>query len=236
MRRVDHDLESRRSRAAALGSTLALALTLACGPDPEGKFEEFLKTTRESTSSTSSGTSEGSTSDGTTGEPEFFDISGEFLLAVSTTVDRSKPLQFLATNTVTEQDGARTLSTCLQPLTLEVGKVLTPREPVGAPLCFEGLPIVDGSFVIDAGEVAVDGTANPITASNIVATLLMAGSIKSEDLYCGAVSGVVLVPEIVGSIDGSSFAAVRVADMAALPDPVVVDCMGSSVTDPKMME
>lgn len=234
MRRAKQDLESRRAASAA--ALLGLALALGCGPDPEGKFEDFVKSTRESTSSsssTSSSTSDGSTSDATTGEPEIFDINGDFLLAVSTTVDRSKPLQFIATNTVTEMDGALTLATCLQPLTLDVGKVLTPREPVGEPLCFSGLPIVDGSFLIDAGEVSVNGLANPITGSNIVATLIMAGSIKSDDLYCGEVSGEVLMPAI-GKIDGSSFAAVRLADPSVLPDPVVVDCAGTSVTDAAM--
>lgn len=169
-------------------------------------------------------------SEATTGGPEMFGITGDFLLAVSTTVDRDKPLQFIASSVVTGTDGAPELSICLQPLTLGQGKVTTPREPVGDPLCFEGLAIVDGEFTLDMGIVMVSGMANPITGANIVASLLLAGTIESDDFYCGAVDGEVLEPPV-GNIAGSTFAAVRLADVSVLPDPVVVDCDGRAVTD-----
>ena len=212
------------------------ALVAGCGPDAQGKFDEFVEQTKEDGSG---GTTTGpgtTTEEPTTGEPTVgssggpvaYDINGDFLLAVSTTVDPGKPLQFIATNTVTD-DGA-TLKTCLQPLTLMQGKVLVPREPIGDPLCFEGLAIDGGAFTIDAGIVMVTGMANPITGANITASLIMMGTIQSDDLYCGTVTGEVMDPPV-GDITGSKFAAVRLTDTAVLPNPVVIDCKGTTVTD-----
>jgi len=169
-------------------------------------------------------------SEPTTGAPELFGITGEFLLAVGMSLDRDKPLQFIASSVVTMTDGAPQLSICLQPLSLAQGKVTTPREPVGDPLCFEGLAIVDGEFTIDMGVVMVTGMANPITGADIVASMIMAATIESDDFYCGAVTGEVLEPPV-GDITGSTFAAVRLADVNVLPDPVIVNCDGYSVTD-----
>jgi hypothetical protein len=233
-----HDARGARSavsgrRAAAMTMGGWVALLLACnGPDPAGKFDEFVEQTRESTDGTTdSGTSGTSTTEPTTGGPELFDISGDFLLAVATTVDQDKPLQFIATTVVADMGGAQVLtSLCLQPLTLTQGKVLVPREPIGDPLCFKDLAITDNKFTLDAGVVSVTGMANPITGANIVASLIMAANIKSDDLYCGAVTGEVMEPPV-GDITGSTFAAVRLADVKVLPDPVVVDCAGRTVTD-----
>ena len=180
----------------------------------------------------------GSTGMGSTGGPEPTTggsmgggIAGDFLLAVSTTVDRGKPFQFVASNVVSEVDGQVVLSTCLQPLALAQGKVTTPRDPVGAPLCFAGVPLVGGSFTLDLGVVMIAGAANPITGADIVVSMVMDGTIEGDDFYCGTVSGEVMEPPI-GQIDGSTFAAVRLTQPGVLPDPVVIDCMGTSVTDP----
>lgn len=232
---VEHHRRHRAWRAGALRASAlcGLGLALACGPDPEGKFNEFVKETRESASASDShGTTgePGTSGEPTTGEAPAVDINGDFLLAVSTTVDRSKPLQFIATTTVTEMGDKQVMKICLQPLTLTQGKVLEPRQPIGDPLCFDGVEIVAGKFTLDAGVVSVTGMANPITGANIVASLIMAGTIKSDDLFCGTVTGEVMEPPV-GSIEGSSFAAVRLADVKVLPNPVVIDCDGVSVTD-----
>ena len=200
------------------------ALLLGCnGPDPEAKYEDFIDETQDDRdippAKEDLATIEG-------------DISGDFLLAVATTVDIDKPLQFIATNTVTLEPGGKTmLKVSLQPLSLEQGKVTIPRKPVGDPLVFENLEVVDGKFTLDAGIVMVTGMANPITGSDIVASLIMSGNIMGEDLYCGSVTGDVMSPLMV-SIEGSTFAAVRLTDVAVLPVPVVVDCAARAVTDP----
>lgn len=213
---------------AGLGALLVIggwfAPQLGCnGPDPEAKYEDFVDETEDDRdippAKEDLATIEG-------------DISGDFLLAVSTTVDLSKPLQFIATNTVTlDADGKTMLKVSLQPLSLEQGKVTTPRLPVGDPLVFENIEIVNGKFTLDAGTVMVTGMANPITGSDIVASLIMTANIMGEDLYCGSVTGDVMSPLMV-SIEGSTFAAVRLADVKVLPDPVVITCGGDAVTDP----
>lgn len=232
----------RGRRAGLLGAALLLA---ACGPDPKGKFEEFLEDTRESEATGATGTMGGSetTAEPTTGPTsesttmgdtgaEPLDISGDFLLAVSTIVDRSKPLQFVATNTMTVTGDKTTLSVCLQPLTLDQGKVTIPREPIGEPLCFMDIPVVGNAFTIDAGTVMVTGAANPITGADIVASLVMAGEIQEVDFYCGSVTGDVMTP-MLGSIAGSTFAAVRLTDKTVLPTDVTINCdRMPTVTDP----
>jgi hypothetical protein len=49
---------------------------------------------------------------GSSGGPVAYDINGDFLLAVSTTVDPGKPLQFIATNTVTDDGATLKTSAC----------------------------------------------------------------------------------------------------------------------------
>jgi hypothetical protein len=229
---------ARRGRGLRTGLALTgLLLASACGPDPESKFDEFVKQTKEDTAGMGSTSAPGTTTEeptggtgSTSGGPVAYDINGDFLLAVSTTVDRGMPLQFIATNTVTDMGGKLVLDSCLQPLSLTQGKVTVPREPIGDPLCFTGIEVIDGAFTIDAGVVMVTGMANPITGGDIVASLVMMGSAQSDDLYCGTVSGMVMQP-LETSIDGSSFAAVRLTDTTVLPNPIVIDCKGTTVTD-----
>ena len=240
-----HAAKSVRSAALLGGAAVcSLVCVMACGPDPEGKYKEYVEdigatdgSTGAPLTSTDPGTSTGADSTGepTTSDTEAEappDISGDFLLAVSTVVDKSKPLQFVATNTVTIDGDKQLVSSCLQPLTLMQGKVTVPREPIGEPLCFVDLPIVDGAFTIDAGTVMVTGMANPITGADIVASLLMAATVQDVDFYCGTVTGEVMEPPI-GSIAGSTFAAVRLADKTVLPTDVVINCAKMpTVTDP----
>lgn len=166
----------------------------------------------------------------TTGGPAAAGISGFFLLAVATTVDPGKPFQFLARNEVTEVDGAQKVSICLQPLSLSQGSVLKPREPVGEPLCFPEIQLDDDSFMLQTGVMKIAGGANPITGADLVMSLIFLAGIESDDFYCGNVAGEVMDPPV-GSIVGSTFAAVRLDDVKVLPDPVLIDCFGTSVTD-----
>lgn len=160
---------------------------------------------------------------GGTGAP-----NGQYLLAIATTVDPDKPLQFLATFAT---DAGSVLTLTLQPLTLGQGKVTTPRQPLGAPLQFAGIPIVAGKFSVDLGTLQFAGPTNPITGSDIVAQLSLAAAIADMDLVCGAVDGEVLEPPV-GVITGSTFAAVRLTDPKVLPTAVQTDCSGTTVTDP----
>jgi len=201
---------------------LSLLVLGAC-PDSEAKFDEFLDNTKDDRDFMPPPPPDVM--------PAQADISGQFLLAVSTIIAPDLPMQFIATNTVTTDEMGNTfLEACLQPLSLMQGKVNVPREPIGDPLCYEGLPIVDGEFDIDAGVVMVTGMANPVTGGEIVATLKMIGSIIDADFYCGAIEGAVMSP-LEADLKGSTFAAVRLEDPAVLPPDVTKNCNGDTVRD-----
>lgn len=217
-----------RGLPRALGAALGVLAVLSLGgcPDPEAKFDEFLDNTKD--------------------DRDFMppppppppdlgpmlpDISGTFLLAVSTVISADLPLQFIVTNTMkTNMDGSVTLDSSLQPLALDLSSVTMPRTPVGDPLEFMNLPIVDGQFEIDAGTVMVTGMANPVTGSDIEATLLMKGQIEGVDFYCGSIEGDLVSP-LMSTLKGSTFAAVRLTDPMVLPTDVTINCAEKTVTD-----
>ncbi|PCC72768.1 hypothetical protein SAMN02745121_01885 [Nannocystis exedens] len=169
------------------------------------------------------------TSGSTTGDAPV--ESGQYLLAVSTSVAPELPIQFIATNTVSGAPGQQVLHLELQPLALDQGKVTTPRTPVGEPLVFEAIPVTDGIFKFDLGVVMIAGAANPITGGDITAQLAMVGEFVDQDFFCGTVDGEVTAP-LMTSLTGSTFAAVRVADPSDLPVEVTLDCSGDTVLDP----
>lgn len=202
----------------------ALAVALGGCPDSEAKFNEFLENTDDDRDFMPPPPPDVA--------PSEADISGDFLLAASTVIAPDLPLQFIATNTMNSDGmGTTTLSVCLQPITLEQGKVNTPRLPIGDPLCFEDLVITDGAFEIDAGVVMVPGEANPVTGGEIVASLLLKGTVIDENFYCGTIEGEVMMP-LMAPLGGSTFAAVRLEDPAVLPVDVTKNCAGQTIKDP----
>ncbi|WP_143141400.1 hypothetical protein [Nannocystis exedens] len=211
-----------RVPGSVLGLSLLVPLMAGC-PDSEAKFNEFLDNTKDDRDFMPPPPPDVM--------PAQADISGDFLLAVSTNIAPDLPLQFIATNTVTTDEMGNTLLTaCLQPLSLMQGKVNVPREPIGDPLCYEDIPIVDGTLEIDAGVVMVTGMANPVTGGEIVATLKMIGTIVDEEFYCGEIEGDLMSP-LMSTLKGSTFAAVRLADPAVLPLDVTKNCMRQTVRD-----
>jgi hypothetical protein len=210
----------RKALAAILG--FGVLLPLAGCPDSEAKFKEFLDNTDDDR-------------DFVAPKPDLMasqdDISGTFLLAVSTVIAVDLPMQFIATNTVTTDEmGNQTLTASLQPLSLDQGKVLTPRMPTGEPIDQMNLPLTDGMFVIDAGTLMVTGVANPVTGSDIVATLVMKGTVVDKDFYCGDIEGEVTSP-LMADLAGSTFAAVRLEDPMMLPTDVTINCARDTVTE-----
>ncbi len=212
----------RPDRRAWLALPACLVLIGGC-PDPEAKFGEFIDNTEDERDFMPPP------------EPDLpaveADISGDFHLAISTIIAPDLPLQFVSTNVVSiDMAGNVTMTSDLQPLALTQGKVTTPRTPVGEPLHYENLPIVDGSFEIDAGVVMVTGMANPVTGGDITATLKMNGTIISADFYCGTIEGDVMSP-LMAPLAGSTFAAVRIPGPMSLPLDVTKNCKMDTVTD-----
>ena len=152
--------------------------------------------------------------------------SGDYLLAVSTVISKDLPLQFYTT---VEATSPSLWTLTLQPLSLDIGEVNQPQEPVGDPFVFTDVPVVDGKFTLDFGELMISGAANPITGSDITASIVLAAQVESADFFCGDASGMVTSP-LMTSIDGSTFAAVRVAGLDALPVEITINCAGDTVT------
>ena len=72
------------------------------------------------------------------------------------------------------------------------------------------------------GTVMVTGAANPVTGSDIVATLVVDGDILDANTMCGELSGEVSSP-LVFDLTGSTFAASRLADDGS--DPATLPTM-----------
>lgn len=216
----------RRDRRS-VASAITLALVAACGPDPEGKFGEYVDEADDLAPKMDIPPPK----EDIPPPPPDFDLSGKALLAISTTVSTDLPLQFITTVTQRQEpNGDIFIDIALQPLSLEIGAVTTPREPVGTVLEFKDIQVVDGKYTIDAGETMVVGAANPITGSDITATLVMAAEIRDADFSCGQVTGMVTAP-LMTTIDGSTFAAVRITDENDLPTDVTINCNKDTVTD-----
>jgi len=164
------------------------------------------------------------TSDATTGGGV---LEFESLLAVSTVLAPDLPFQYIATSTWFGWPEPDSLRLELQPLALGQGEVLTPRTPIGDPIVFEMIPVVDGTFAIDLGVHMVSGMANPVTGGDVTATLLLRGRLIGSDFYCGEVEGDLISP-LEASLTGSTFAALGM-DGDEFPPAVMVNCEGKTV-------
>ena len=187
-------------------------------PDPQAKLDEFLKETKEERDE-----AQGMRMDVS---GALADISGTHLFAIAAVINPATPLQFIADVQLTTTAEGGDMMITFQPLSLDVGSTTTPRMPVGELLTLPATPVdAGGGFAVDLGEVAVTGMANPITGSDIVATLMIEGAIQNENLWCGTVTGMVSMP-IQLDLAGSTFAGSRVegTDPASLPMDVVSNC------------
>jgi hypothetical protein len=215
------DVPAARPMVSMLGCLGVVALLPVLGgcpaPDAEGKYDAFLDQTEEEREDAANIKMDQGGS--------LADVNGTFLLALAAVIDPEHPLQFYTTSTFTPGAEGGTLALDLQPLSLEVLSTTTPRLPVGDPLVLPAAPVdASGGFMITIAEpVMVTGEANPITGSDIVATLVLTGSIQSEDLFCGTVTGAVTSPLMLDLV-GSTFAAVRVPSVDMLPAEVTSAC------------
>ncbi|MBX7080098.1 MAG: hypothetical protein K1X88_12960 [Nannocystaceae bacterium] len=166
------------------------------------------------TSSTDgSGSSSGGSSSGgsTSGGGMLADISGDHLLAVAAQIDPNHPLQYLATVVQTPDGDGALLDLSLQQLTLDVGSTTSPREPIGAPIVIDDVPVAaDGSFSFAIAGLDIPGEANPITGSDLtLSNLEFDGQIVDADNWCGDLTGMVIAPLML-DLSGSTFAGSRV--------------------------
>ncbi|MEX1366681.1 MAG: hypothetical protein AB1Z98_26380 [Nannocystaceae bacterium] len=222
---------SLRSVARFVGAGCLLAVATGCpSPDPAGKYERFNEETEPDR------VLPDVPPPVDFGEGQLFpDITGTFLVAIETSIAPGLPLQFLTDvqATVDEVTGDGTLTLSFQPLSLDVGSTTEPREEVGDPINVE-TPVTGGFFDVAFGETMVTGMANPITGSDILADISLAGALIDADAWCGAVTGEVLSP-LQAPLDGSTYAAIRLADRSERPEMFPVKCddldLGGDETD-----
>lgn len=195
-----------------------VALTGCPSPDAPGKYDDFIDQTEEEREDAANVKMDQGGA--------LADVNGDFLLALAAVIAPETPLQFYATVTFTPSTDGGMLQMNLQPLSLDVLATTVPRQPVGDSLELQAVPVnATGGFELPITEpVMVTGMANPITGSDIVATLNLSGTIQSEDLFCGTVTGMVTAPLML-DLTGSTFAAVRVPSVDMLPgDPITAAC------------
>lgn len=147
-------------------------------------------------------------------------IPGNWLLAVSTTIDPSLPFQFLV---LAEEIGPGIFNLTMTPLSLELGSTTAPRQAVGEPKIFYGVPLSPNTgFEIFTGPMAIPGAANPITGSDTTVDILLSG-MPSGRPFCGAVTGSVVSPTPL-DLGGSTFGTEKVDGIASLPPTFATSC------------
>jgi hypothetical protein len=205
------------------GHALAIAALWFAGcPDPGGDFDAF--TRRAGTQTTDAGMISCETSEGELPEPE--QLSGQFLLSVSTTIGRETPFVYLLDVEVAREDDSYQITMSATPLL--ASDRTTPAGESSEPQTFTVEP--NGCFMSPPQLFMVPGPANPILPVPATSELSFAGSVVSAvrddqgsvTFWCGQVNGRTVTP-LPMMIDGSTFAATRVLDPDNLP-PVVIDC------------
>ena len=163
------------------------------------------------------------TRDAATGEPdEPIDttVEGEFFVSLPTIIAEATPLQFVGTINA----DAQSISMLLTPLSLDVLSVDTPRELVPPPIELVGTVGPGRTFSIPLHELQVSGVANPITGSDIVASISIEGTL-GDGLVCGDADGEVTVPTTI-ALTGSRFEAVEIEPGTPTQDLPLPDDIG----------
>lgn len=227
-------LPTRAASMASMAGTFGIVTVLAGCPSPEaeGRYDEFVDKTQDIRDDAATVKMDVA---GT-----LADVTGTFHFSLTATpVAPTTPFQFIATTTFTaDAAGGGQLDIDLQPLSLDVLATNTPREFIGDTIPLSFAVDESGAFDADAGEINLIGAANPVTGSDIIATMQFQGAIQDENVYCGNVGGMVTVPANI-DLTGSTFAAIRINPEDAmspelLPDPPVGACPeggGTSDTD-----
>lgn len=193
---------------------IGCACVLAGGcVDPQSRYDDFLERSADQRSRDS-------------GRPtptpgERFDFGGQYLASLVTTLAPGVPILFACE--VEVAGDLESVELRFQPLATDSDAM--PREPVGASFGSGPAPYrEDGSFVAELGEVTVPGRANPISGSDIVATVTIEASAREMEgelptHFCGDVRGMVSVP-LELDLAGSSMFGVAADDLGAV-EPLV---------------
>jgi hypothetical protein len=190
-----------RLTCVALPAVMAF-LVLGC-VDPKEQFDEF------------GGRVVDAAPPPDTGGGAVFDITGSFLLAIQAPVGND-PIRFLVTSVFTAEGDAGTADLTFQALKFDAcNPAGNGGTEVGDSITINDVPVdASGTFDIMQQGTTVVEAANPLCTGlpgDIVADIEFVGTIKSADLICGDVKGMVMSPVSL-SLNGSTFGAVRVTE------------------------
>jgi len=202
---------SSRIRPGCAVTTATLAIALGGCVDAHSRFDEFTERVVDAQTNRI---------DGSGG---LFEIDGEFLLAIVPSIDPNSTLRFAVTSEITIDGTSGTLNQSFQPLASDKCDEGNGGNEVGEVIESTDLPVDEGgAFELTHEGVALSMLANDVTCSDITANLTLEGLVKSPDLFCGDVSGMVVTTG--SNLAGSSFGAIRIEPGtrgdANLPEPV----------------
>ena len=134
------------------------------------------------------------------------DGHGLYYARLSTTLARKVPLHFLVE--IGEKDNESFFN--LTPIS-------TQGELIKQNLIENTLTTnADGTFVVNTGDVDVNGLANPLSGSDILANLILEGKFVTGGGLCGALAGCLIRPYSYDLV-GSTFTLIPIADESAVP-------------------
>ncbi len=197
-----------------LVATLILALAGSACVDAGQSFKDYDKRVIDAATNVVVGSCNGG---------EIPDVSGEFYLALAPSIAPDSLIKLIVTTEIDRGATPPLLTLNFQPLCTQSGQC-TVNEPVGDAFTPPSVEVTDEcGFEMTLTDVIIPGGANPISGSEIIGNLVLLGSLRSTDLYCGIVNGTATVGGAPIPIDGSSFGSIRVAEGTlgdALPEPV----------------
>ncbi|WP_437621072.1 hypothetical protein [Sorangium sp. So ce1151] len=205
----------------ALASALPFASLLLGCADPEGRFDDFQArdTTIREDQASGEGGSDGSGGGGGGGSclPEAGAPDGDFLFSLSAYLNPQAPIVFLSTLTSEARDDGLSISLSFQAL-----EAADRKTPTGTPVDVGPYEVsADGQFTAELPTIVVPGNANPISGSELEATITLSGALCAPaDFVCGDVTGTVTRPLSL-DLKGSTFAMQRITDPDSYPAPVI---------------
>jgi hypothetical protein len=150
------------------------------------------------------------------------EIDGDYFFALTPAQSPTKPAPMIATVTSTMGNGGIEMTLSMQPINAD-DRV----TPEGGPFTLGPFPIAaDGSFDADWGSIVLPGATNPLTASELGATVpsWRGNFCVGSPLICGTLDGDITMPVML-NIDGTTWAMVP---MDVHMEPAVINCAGDT--------
>jgi hypothetical protein len=191
-------------------SIISMTLVLAGCPDPQGRFDEYVSRVPDATVVSQADAPPISTVP---------DVNGTFLFSIYVSLFPSlPPIRAIATTAL--DTVANKVSISINYVDVTTGAVLTGAGSIAS---FPNNPLdpTTGVFTVTAAQLVIPAQANALGADATATSVVISGTLKSADFYCGTVEG--LVQPQNAALTGSTFGAIRIPagqSGSQLPNPV----------------